>query len=112
MAAIPPAARVPFYPRAVAAAVATINGNDEWLRLMAMRIMGIIRLVMLVIMMIRIMMLMITDNHEKDDNRLPCLTMMIMVMMGRNVRTTRHMVSLLPASINPSVWRMAHVRSK
>ena len=92
-------------PRAVAAAVATISGNDQWLRLMMMRIMGIIMLMMLIIMMMkRIMMMMITDNHEKGENRLSCLTMMIIVMIMRMVRTTRLMVSLLPASIKSSVW--------
>ena len=44
------------------------------------------------------------DNHEKGENRLSCLTMMIIVMMMRMVRTTRLMVSLLPASIKSSVW--------
>ena len=52
------------------------------------------------------------DNHDKGENRLSCLTMMIIVMMMRMVRTTRLMVSLLPASIKSSVWRMAPVRSK
>ena len=44
------------------------------------------------------------DNHEKGENRLSCLTMMIIVMMMRMVRTTRLMVSSLPASIKSSVW--------
>ena len=51
------------------------------------------------------------DNHEKGENRLSCLTMMIIVMMMRMVRTIRLMVSLLPASITSSVC-MAHARSK
>ena len=44
------------------------------------------------------------DNHEKGENRLSCLTMMIIVMSMRMVRTTRLLVSLLPASIESSVW--------
>ena len=52
------------------------------------------------------------DNNEKSDNRLPCLTMLIRVVLMRMVRTTRLMVSLLPALIKQSVRRMAHVRSK
>ena len=44
------------------------------------------------------------DNHEQGENRLICLTMMIIMMAVRRVRTTRLMVSLLPASIKSSVW--------
>ena len=51
------------------------------------------------------------DNHDKGENRLSCLTIMIIVMMMRMVRPTRLMVSLLPAIIKSSVC-MAHVRSK
>ena len=83
-----------------------MNNADEicGTAVMMMRIMGIIMLMMLIIMMMMRIMMMITDNHEKGENRLSCLTMMIIVMIMRMVRTTRLMVSLLPASIKSSVW--------
>ena len=83
-----------------------MNNADEicGTALMMMRIMGIIMLMMLIIMMMMRIMMMITDNHEKGENRLSCLTMMIIVMSMRMVRTTRLLVSLLPASIESSVW--------
>ena len=61
-------------------------------------------MMLMIMMMMRIMMMMITDNHEKGENRLSCLTMMIIVMSMRMVRTTRLLVSLLPASSKSSVW--------